>query len=340
VPLRSARHHFGAAVSRGSRPYNEDAHNAGVINLPAFAKKPPVSLQLDKKRPEATSAQGESGDPQVFYFGVFDGHGGSECSDFLREQLHKYIEESAHNFDLHSTLRNGKPGGMQAGREYDQDTVDKGKEALKAIDTDSEQTSEPSKESPQSQGGDTEAIASLEKTLVKSWSTLVGGYYRRFKPKHFSVYEKSTHQSGTSIEEVLMYSFLKADYDFVSAQAAKRDQEKDVVRAERPLNDGDILGVPHVGGDKQFKGGSTASLALVSTPTPVPFWHPASTSTLLIAHVGDTRVLLSSTSTGNAVPLTTNHHPSSPIEASRLRRYAATFVTDSFGEERTISGLA
>ena len=293
-----------------------------MINLPAFAKKPPVSLQLDKK--QATSAQGESGDPQVFYFSVFDGHGGVECSDFLREQLHKYLEESASSFDLHSTLRNGKAGQMQAGREYDADTVKQGKEALKAIDTDTKnQSEEPSTESPQLQPGDAEAIASLEKTLVKAWSTLVGGYYRRFKPKHFSIYKDSSSESGTTIEEVLMYSFLKADYDFVSAQAAKRGEEKDVVRAERPLNDGDILGAPnrvseHVAGEKQFKGGSTASLALISTPTPVPFWHPASTSTLLIAHVGDTRVLLSSTATGNAIPLTTNHHPSIPLLTSEM----------------------
>ena len=60
---------------------------------------------------------------------------------------------------------------------------------------------------------------------------------------------------------------------------------------------------------------------------------------MLVAHVGDTRILLCSTSNGQAVPLTTNHHPSSPIESNRLRRYAATFVTDSFGEERVL-GLA
>jgi protein phosphatase PTC6 len=78
---------------------------------------------------------------------------------------------------------------------------------------------------------------------------------------------------------------------------------------------------------------------MISTPTPTPFWHPASPSTLLTCHVGDTRILLCSTATGNAIPLTTNHHPSSPGEGSRLRRYAATFVTDSFGEER-MSGLA
>jgi len=37
--------------------------------------------------------------------------------------------------------------------------------------------------------------------------------------------------------------------------------------------------------------------------------------------------------------MTQNHHPSSPVESERLRKYAATFVTDSFGEER-MSGLA
>ena len=50
-------------------------------------------------------------------------------------------------------------------------------------------------------------------------------------------------------------------------------------------------------------------------------------------------MILCSTATGEAIPLTSNHHPSSPIETARLRRYATTFVTDSFGEER-MSGLA
>lgn len=39
IPIRSARHHFGAYESRGSRPYNEDTHQAGTIDLPAFATR-------------------------------------------------------------------------------------------------------------------------------------------------------------------------------------------------------------------------------------------------------------------------------------------------------------
>jgi len=188
----------------------------------------------------------------------------------------------------------------------------------------------------------------LQRDLVSQWKETVGGYFRRFKPQYFSPSFSSVDQpsdeSPVSIESVLMYAFLKADLDFVTAQARKPDADN---QSDKPLNADDILGDPAhrnpssytIGGPTRFLGGSTASVALISTPTPTPFWHPASPSTLIAAHVGDTRILLCDTATGIAKPLTTNHHPSAPIEGTRLRRYATTFVTDSFGEER-MSGLA
>ena len=57
---------------------------------------------------EVMSADGASGDPQVFYFGAFDGHGGDRCSIWLREKLHWYLEESAAKFGLESTLPGNK----------------------------------------------------------------------------------------------------------------------------------------------------------------------------------------------------------------------------------------
>jgi protein phosphatase PTC6 len=93
IPLRRAKHHFGAASVRGSRPYNEDADAAGIINIPAFAKRAPRSV---KQRPdEPMAAESALGDPQIFYFGVFDGHGGEQCAHFLRDELHGYIEQAA-----------------------------------------------------------------------------------------------------------------------------------------------------------------------------------------------------------------------------------------------------
>ncbi|EMD94664.1 hypothetical protein COCC4DRAFT_176849 [Bipolaris maydis ATCC 48331] len=342
IPLKSAKHHFGVSLSRGARPYNEDAFQAGTIDLPAFAKRRPISLTRKGQggddgqvRPEV----GASGDPQVFYFGVFDGHGGAECSGFLREQLHDYLEKATQQFELKSSLL--PTAGSKS--------------------TESAMAGVP----PVKQSDSIRKAEELERQLVKQWKELVGGYFRRFKPEHFSmsaggqghaaekevVQKGQTRWSGISdrveegigIETVLEYAFLKADYDFVAAQVGKK--EEDAVRADKALNDDDILGQPsrttsrQIGGENRFKGGSTCSVALISTPTASPFWHPSSPSSLITAHVGDTRILLCNTATGLAVPLTSNHHPSLPEEATRLRRFAASFVTDSFGEER-MSGLA
>jgi protein phosphatase PTC6 len=341
-----------------------------------------------------TPADTPSGDPQVFYFGVFDGHGGTECSEFLKEQLHKYIEDGAKLFELESSLRlKGKPESLTGWPSSLDEQKSKaegdvsGRWSLGAVETYTAPGTEAVKppragtsdkppsgtddgtppDSAQSvkQSDNFHKAEELEIELVKAWKELVGGYYRRFKPEFFAVSvggqghtaereagdrRQQQHPSvpdesteGIGIETVLEYAFLKADYDFVSAQVGKKDE--DPVLSDRAINDDEILGSPstkagtRIGGPTRFKGGSTSSIALISTPTPSPYWHPASPSTIITAHCGDTRILLCDTATGIAVPLTSNHHPSLPMEATRLRRYAATFVTDSFGEER-ISGLA
>lgn len=328
IPLRSAKHHFGASSSRGTRPANEDAYQAGVIDIPAFAKRPPASLTIKRSTAadlkESRAAETASGDPQVFYFGIFDGHGGSECSAFLKDYLHEYIQNTAADFELQSSLRMKQTPIAKEGL----GDREEGGQVTQTINR--------------------QRIGESEKNLVSSWRRLVGGYFKRFKPPQFSYHGSDTAEDAeangcASMEEILEYAFLRADLDFVKAQAAKRDD--DLVQAEKPLNEDEILHSPSltrspkIGGRARFKGGSTASVAMISTPTPTPFWHPTGPSSLLISHVGDTRILLCSTTTGEAIPLTSNHHPSSPVETSRLRRYAATFVTDSFGEER-MSGLA
>ncbi|KJX93306.1 protein phosphatase 2c [Zymoseptoria brevis] len=343
IPLKSAKHHFGAGVSRGSRPYNEDTYQAGCIEIPAFAKKQPVSISHRKLMDENVGSTRQTGDPQVFYFGVFDGHGGSECSEFLRERLHGYIEESALLFGMESTLQESGGGyDTSGGIMGEMDPED------------------------------------LQKSLVSSWKETVGGYFKRFRPEYFPALARDDAAQAhdpSSIETVLTYAFLKADLDFTTAQATKHTKEvneqaqqaqrssiDDPVLSDRPLNDNDVLSNPDrpasqnlrtrpasrgsspdlnapIGGNTRFKGGSTASIVLVSTPSPTPFWNPSSPSTIIAAHVGDTRILLCQTKDGAAIPLTSNHHPSLPTEATRLRRYATSFVTDSFGEERVL-GLA
>lgn len=405
IPLRSAKHHFGASVSRGQRPYNEDTYQAGVIEIPAFAKRAPINLtrapatsplqayregqrkqQEQKGVPagdgEGTSAEGASGDPQVFYFGVFDGHGGTECSGFLKEKLHRYIEETVQKYGLESTLsrssirasprkketeaaspveeKSGNDSAAQAdGNEStvtqlrasrDQATPFPTSDPAKDVSLLKNESSARTRPPPPSSASP-EEVSSLQKKLINSWRETVGGYFRRFSPSAFAL-------SPPTISTVLTHAFLTADLSFISAQLKFTASDSDPVLADSPINTSDIVpyespepkpspspsqsnhqpSAPSARGTP-FKGGSTASVALISTPTPTPFWHPSTPSTLLTAHCGDTRILLSRASDGLAVPLTTTHHPSSPSEAARLRRHAGSFITDSFGEER-MSGLA
>jgi protein phosphatase PTC6 len=387
IPLRSAKHHFGAYGSRGSRSYNEDTNQAGTIDMPAFAKRPPISLSRGRaNKPnngEGTSADSAFGDPQIFYFGVFDGHGGSECSEFLRDELHGYIEEAAAEFGLGSSLRGKQstslsdprpPERPKASSEPKRTRIEMAGDEVKkemnlptmevggVVDEAPKQALLKS-EQPVPVKADACKAVDLEKGLVDEYKNTVGGYFRRFKPQYFDIPDpRSTSDPDSSgrgntgqdrkdstvtLESVLTYAFLRADLDFITAQARKPDRD-DPYADDHPLNEDEVLGSPShmppsghnsIGGPDRFKGGSTASVALISTPTAAPFWHPAASSTLVVAHVGDTRILLCETATGLARPLTSDHHPSSPVESGRLRRFAGSVITDSFGEER-ITGLA
>ncbi|KAG8669147.1 hypothetical protein FPOAC1_008535 [Fusarium poae] len=367
IPMRRAKHHLGVATDRGSRPYNEDREQAGTISLPAFAKRAPRSVKHNPG--EATAADSAWGDPQIFYFGVFDGHGGSECADFIRDELPGYIEKASEEFGLQSSLRKKKPsreGQPESTPSTKREALDavhmKGPEEVRhemnVPDTNSGAISEKpvhgerihSATSPPAEVSDLAKAIRMEKNLVKEYRDTVGGYFRRFHPEHFVLSRDEFAVEGRkiTIESVLAYAFLRADLDFVSAQARKVDPEDAKGSDDTPVNNDEVFGHPStpsghgIGGPARFKGGSTASIALISTPTPAPFWHPAAQSTLLCAHVGDSRILLCDTATGLAQPLTSDHHPSSPTESRRLRRYApaGSMVSgDSFGEER-IAGLA
>lgn len=90
------------------------------------------------------------------------------------------------------------------------------------------------------------------------------------------------------------------------------------------------------------KAGSVATVAMLHS-LDLPFALPFYASTMLsltVAHLGDTRAILASTSSGRVRPLTESHHPDSRIESERLRQSGTGIVTDSFGEMRWGGSLA
>ena len=64
---------YGANTYRGLvRNYNEDR----------------VSIIINMAKPENYTKKNW---PKISFFGIYDGHGGSKCADFLRDTLHKII---------------------------------------------------------------------------------------------------------------------------------------------------------------------------------------------------------------------------------------------------------
>lgn len=164
----------------------------------------------------------------------------------------------------------------------------------------------------------------LRDQLVEKYWKNVGGYWRRWYKHRKDNFVKMVnsgseiHLNKISLADDftirLPLSFLNCDYQFF---------------------------------EKNEKAGSTCTSVLIDTvysdtTTFKPvfedyYFNRKTISKLTIGHVGDTRAILVDKH-GEAHVLTQNHHPSNPIEASRLRKYAANFfMTDSFGEERFIS---
>ena len=70
----------------GANTYNGIARNYNEDRLKII-----VDYKLNKV---VTDLKGQAVNPQISYFAIYDGHGGNKCSNFLQENLHKYIFES------------------------------------------------------------------------------------------------------------------------------------------------------------------------------------------------------------------------------------------------------
>lgn len=147
--------------------------------------------------------------------------------------------------------------------------------------------------------------------IAEEYRKQIGGYWRRWKNGFDRYQEKMRAIDDLQIRIPL--AFLQADLDFININT----------------NAGSTCTSVFLYTDEEYQ----APLNRHQVLTPGAFWEPGQTVQLVVAHVGDTRCILCDRA-GEAYPLTSNHHPSSPVEAMRLQRYASSFMTDSFGESR------
>ncbi|KAG7664314.1 PTC6 [[Candida] subhashii] len=168
---------------------------------------------------------------------------------------------------------------------------------------------------------------SQTEVMLKNYAKNIGGYWRRwYKSREANL--ESYHANKITLSKLpnqlvkddlcwrIPLSFLQTDYHFMEA-------------------------------NEQDQSGSTCTSALIETIYSQPgvfqpyyenyFFNRHTISRLTIAQVGDTRAILVDKN-GLANALTEDHHPSNPLEAERLRKYAMNMImTDSFGEQRFIA---
>ncbi|KAI0348403.1 protein serine/threonine phosphatase 2C [Trametopsis cervina] len=246
IPLNNPKV-IGVANSRGNRSYQEDFYTFSALSLD------PEELRLTVKK-----FHGLDWDPssipaplarQVLFVGIYDGHGGSTVSQYLRQELHGFFE-SAHKSHVPEMLE---------------------------------------------------------------WAKELGGYFRRFRGGALAPWarpESPDAQKEMDLEARATLAFFEIDRQLAIETAAKES-------------------------------GATASVVLLhSLDTPVKPFFASEKLSLTVAHVGDTRVLLSMVDNGKIVPMTEHHHADTRIEANRLRRSMGSgLILDSFGEARWMGVL-
>lgn len=89
IPLASPKV-IGVATSRGNRGHQEDFHGFATLSLD------PAELRLSVKKAHGIDWNPESVGPllarQAVFVGIYDGHGGSAVSQYLRQELHGLFE--------------------------------------------------------------------------------------------------------------------------------------------------------------------------------------------------------------------------------------------------------
>ncbi|KIP12483.1 hypothetical protein PHLGIDRAFT_498487 [Phlebiopsis gigantea 11061_1 CR5-6] len=247
IPLNNPKV-IGVANSRGNRGYQEDFYAFSALSLD------PEELRVTVKKHHGTdwdpSALPEALARQVLFVGIYDGHGGSTVSQYLRQELHGFFE---------SADKSHVPEMLE-------------------------------------------------------WAKELGGYFRRFRGGVLAPWanpDSPDAQHKLDLEARATLAFFEIDRMLAIERAAKEC-------------------------------GATASVVLLHSldNPPLPFFT-AEKLALTVAHVGDTRVILTHVNHGTITPMTENHHADTRIEAHRLRKTMGSgLILDSFGEARWMGALA
>ncbi|OAQ30716.1 protein serine/threonine phosphatase 2C [Linnemannia elongata AG-77] len=411
VHLDKYRDIVGLRSTRCQRKYNQDRYKVLVLDAPQLKTDPTITTTASTTATSSSTrviSQMDADHKTLFYFAIFDGHGGSNTADYLTANLDEYIEAAKPEMvpkvikdlrKLGGYFRNFRPHFLEPFLPADfetkgsRDAADRARRQRRvhipgkggqvkpmifiphpnATEEEQEQELEslenqataagtsvkgatpaptevplseeqrkqmeraatnkarvemPHKNEEHEYDEDDDPLVIAKRRNLNRTSPLPGGttaYFGTDRSEYASLVlraedltEKETRkQTATAtatpahipttmtLEQRLCLSFLQCDAELV------RDKYRD---------------------------GSTASVVIVQSKG--AFWETKDDLDLILAHVGDTRILLCEAPRGESIQLTTDHHPDAIVEADRIRKMAAYVSADSFGENMFLGQLA
>lgn len=448
VHLDKYRDIVGLRSTRCQRKYNQDRYKVLVLDAPQLKTDPTITTTASTTATSSSTrviSQMDADHKTLFYFAIFDGHGGSNTADYLTANLDEYIEAAKPEMvpkvikdlrKLGGYFRNFRPHFLEPFLPADfetkgsRDAADRARRQRRvhipgkggqvkpmifiphpnATEEEQEQELEslenqataagtsvkcatpaptevplseeqrkqmeraatnkarvemPHKNEEHEYDEDDDPLVIAKRRNLNRTSPLPGGttaYFGTDRSEYASLVlraedltEKETRkQTATAtatpahipttmtLEQRLCLSFLQCDAELV------RDKYRD---------------------------GSTASVVIVQSKG--AFWETKDDLDLILAHVGDTRILLCEAPRGESIQLTTDHHPDAIVEAGkailhssyilyarsnkcftfdtniisyayppfslmldRIRKMAAYVSADSFGENMFLGQLA
>lgn len=302
---------FGYFSSRVNRAYNEDRFQADVLDMNLLQRNVISGGSIENNAPlqkrinkpvGPVYTQDSNQHNKIFNYNIFDGHGGSECCDYVKAHLAENVEQLIINegtIQYLSDFYKKKIGGY-----WKRWTRRENQQILKEM-------------------GLENAIVDRQTggMLIKS---------PRLQDRHNKVWNLPEFQEQVTpfdfIRFRLFWSFLYTDYQFLTweIQANRRIDEK---HSGHLISSGSTCTSCYIYGLDRA----------ADTKSEGFYFQDRVLSRLLVAQVGDTRAILCDKN-GVAHALTRDHHPSNPTESRRLTKFSANLImTDSFGEERYLN---
>ena len=336
---------FGAEMSRGDRAKQEDAMSVACVTLPCEQLRQNILLHVQSGATRdpwygwtCDEAGGAELAAQVVWFGCFDGHGGPQVSQLLKEKLH-YVFEAADPSMVQDTVQYTRSIGGYFGR-FQGGAMERWVQPeLLARPPPAARTQEKARTLSELaqfvHGKSSDDMVEAESTTSTSTSAT-----------------SSTTSATSTARSVGLERYMALDDDIgpqgagVPVRHTKRHDVSHMKQACMTMEERATLAWlmmdREVQENEEYLGaGSTASVLLLhSLDVPTQPWYSSEYLALTTIQLGDTRFVLCDAETGQAHPLTQLHHPDEPTELERLSRQGAGVVTDSFGEVRFMGTLA